>query len=423
VRKNAATGAGEQTAREQTQLSLRDRVRGALYETVVTCGLAVVLELLEEERTVRCGPRYRHDAKREAYRAGHVESSLVLGGRQVKMKRPRARTRRGEEVELPSWELWARQDPLTERAMEQMLVGVSTRRYARSLEPAPEGVESRGTGKSAVSRRFVLGTEKKLKELTERDLSGLRLAVLMIDGVYIGEHVIILTIGVEEDGKKHLLGLCEGATENATICKRLLESLVERGLRTDRSLLVVVDGSKALPKAVRAVFGERVLIQRCQQHKKRNVLDALPKSKRESVKRTINEAYATDDQQRAKRMLENLARRLEDEHPSAAASVREGIEETLTVKGLRLTDALEKALSTTNAIENLVGQVRDLSGRVKRWRGGRMILRWCAASVLEAESHFRRVKGHAGMSALVRALRGHDITLDSASPESAVTAA
>ena len=423
MRKNAATGAGEQTAREQTQLSLRDRVRGALYETVVTCGLAVVLELLEEERTVRCGPRYRHDAKREAYRAGHVESSLVLGGRQVKMKRPRARTRRGEEVELPSWELWARQDPLTERAMEQMLVGVSTRRYARSLEPAPEGVESRGTGKSAVSRRFVLGTEKKLKELTERDLSGLRLAVLMIDGVYIGEHVIILTIGVEEDGKKHLLGLCEGATENATICKRLLESLVERGLRTDRSLLVVVDGSKALPKAVRAVFGERVLIQRCQQHKKRNVLDALPKSKRESVKRTINEAYATDDQQRAKRMLENLARRLEDEHPSAAASVREGIEETLTVKGLRLTDALEKALSTTNAIENLVGQVRDLSGRVKRWRGGRMILRWCAASVLEAESHFRRVKGHAGMSALVRALRGHDITLDSASPESAVTAA
>jgi len=420
VGKNCRKGASGERSAEQTSLPLKERVKGTLLETVVACGLAMVLEILEEERTARCGPRYRHDEERDAHRAGHVESSLVLGGRQVKVKRPRARTVKGEEVELPSWKSWSREDPLSERAMEQMLVGVSTRRYARSLEAAPEGVESRGTGKSAVSRRFVLGTEKKLKELGERDLSGLDLAVVMIDGVYFGEHVVIGVVGVDAAGTKHVLGICEGATENATICTRLLEGLAERGLRTDRSILAVLDGSRALAKAVRAIWGNRVQIQRCQQHKKRNVLEALPQSKRESVKRTLDEAYATAEHARAKRMLENLARSLEDQHPGAAASVREGLDETLTVKALDLPRTLEKALCTTNAIENLIGCVREGSRRVKRWRGGKMILRWCAAGVLDAERRFRRIKGFREMPALVKALRRRDLELDSVTPESAV---
>lgn len=400
--------AGEARA-EQTTLPLRELVRGSLYEVVVRAGLMYALEVLESEREAVCGPRYRHDETRSAYRAGAVKSSLVLGGQRAEIARPRARTLAGEEVGLPSWTAWSADDPLEERAVEQMVLGVSSRRYARSLEPLPEGMSgSRGTAKSSVSRRFVAGTEQKLIELMTRDLSELEVKVLFIDGVYVAEHVVIAAVAVDAGGRKQVLGLWEGATENTASCTALLENLTERGLRTDRSTLVVIDGSKALRKAVRAVYGRRALIQRCQEHKKRNVLDALPKGKRDSVRRTLNEAYRSTKYSRAKRLLENLVRQLSAEHPGAAASLREGLEETLTVKRLGLSEALERSLSTTNMIENLIGQVRTLSKRVKRWRGGQMILRWTAAGVLEAERHFRRIKGHDDLSTLCAALRKHD---------------
>jgi transposase-like protein len=408
----------------QKELALREVVREALYETVVEAGLAYVMEVLESERAEVCGARYRHDEERSAYRGGAVPSSLVLGGRRVHVKRPRARTVAGEEVVLPSWATWSAQDPLEKRAMEQMVLGVSTRRYARSLEPLPEGVRGRGTGKSAVSRRFVRGTEQKLAGLMERDLSTLDLVVLFIDGVYVVDHVVIAAVGVDGAGSKHVLGLWEGATENAAACIALLENLTERGLRTNRAMLAVIDGAKALRKSVRVIFGKRVLIQRCQEHKKRNVLEALPKTKRESVKRALNEAYRSPKYERAKRLLENLARQLAPEHPGAAAALREGLEETLTVKQLGVSGALERSLSTTNLIENLIGRVRTVSARVKRWRGGQMILRWSAAGVLEAEQHFRRLKGHEKMRTLVAALRKHDAaTAGTATSESAVAAA
>jgi transposase-like protein len=399
-------------------------VRESLYTTVVHAGLMFVLEVLEGEREAVCGPRYRHDAERTAHRAGSVESSLVMGGRKVGVKRPRARTEAGEEVELPSWSAWSREDPLDERAVEQMVVGVSTRRYARSLEAVPAELEERGTSKSAVSRRFVQGTERKLAELMARDLSGLDLVALYLDGVHFKAHTVVVAMGVDSSGAKHVLGLCEGATENRATCTALLEGLVERGLKTERALLVVIDGSKALASAVRAVLGKRALIQRCQVHKTRNVVDALPKGKQETVRQALRQAYRTADATRAQRMLENLARQLEVEHPGAAGAVREGLEETLTVKRLGLTGALERTFSTTNAIENLIGQARTASGRVKRWRGGAMILRWCAAGVLEAEGHFHRVKGKKDVPALVAALRRHDAEIDSlAALQSAVTAA
>jgi transposase-like protein len=393
-------------------LRLPGLVREALYETVIGAGLACVDEALEAERIELCGPRYQHLPQREAQRAGHAASSLVLGGRRVAVRRPRVRSSEGQEIELPSWREWNARDPLTDRALEQMVLGVSTRRYARSLEPLPKAVAVHGTSKSAVSERFVYGTERKLAELMSRELSGLDLVALMIDGVRFGEHLVLAAIGIDAVGIKQVLGLREGATENAAAVRALLTDLIERGLDPERSLLVVIDGAKALHKAVSEVFGPRALIQRCREHKKRNVSEALPERLRASVRSTMNQAYATRDPKRAQRLLENLARRLEHHHPGAAASLREGLEETLTVMRLDLPENLERVLSSTNLIENLFSRVREIGRRVRRWQSGTMVLRWTAAGVLEAERGFRKIAGYRSVPLLVAALRARDAQLN-----------
>jgi transposase-like protein len=328
----------------------------------------------------------------------------------VRVNRPRARTLDGREVALPSWRAFADEDPLYERAVEQMVVGVSTRKYHRSLEPIPDEPRARGASKSAVSRRFVAATETQMGQWLARDLADLDLAVLMLDGVYVADHVMLVALGIDVDGNKHVLGVREGATENAAATTALLVDLRERGLRFDRTVLVVIDGSKALAKAVRDVFGARALVQRCQAHKARNVLDQLPEEARPSVRQAIRQAYRAGDVDRAKKQLLNLARRLRDEHPGAAASLEEGIDETLTVMRLAIPDPLARRLSTTNIVENLIGSVRTMSHRVKRWRGGRMILRWTVTAVADAASRFRRVIGaRDGMAKLLRALAAHDV--------------
>jgi putative transposase len=413
--KSAKSESGREAAGPgQLWLRLPSLVGAALYETVIGVGLACVDEALEAERAVLCGARYAHQAERQALRAGHVASSLVLGGRRVAVSRPRARSVDGRELKLASWREWSARDPLDQRAMEQMVLGVSTRRYARSLEPLPAAVVVRGTSKSAVSERFVYGTERKLGELMNRELGGLKLVALLIDGVHFGEHVVLAAVGVDERGGKHVLGLREGATENAAAVKALLVDLVERGLDSNRSLLIVIDGAKALHKAVVEVCGRRALIQRCREHKKRNVTDALPQRLRHSVRSAMNQAYATRDGKRARRLLDNLARRLEHQHPGAAASLREGVEETLTVMRLGLPENLERVLSSTNLIENLFSRVREIGRRVKRWQNGTMVLRWTAAGVLEAERGFRKLAGYRAMPTLVAALRAHDAQLDRA---------
>jgi transposase-like protein len=418
MRKNDRKRARRQRAQRpvsELQQTVGQFVRELLYETVMVSGLAYMQRVLEEERAAVCGPRYQHDGERSAFRGGHVDSSLVLGGRRVRVRRPRVRSTKDKEVILPSWEAWSAADPLEEQAVKQMLVGVSTRKYDRSLDRLPEEVRSRSTSRSAVSRRFVRGTEKQLQALLQRDLSSLDVRVLILDGVHVDEHVIVAGVGVDVQGNKHVLGLWEGATEHATTCKALLDELVERGLPADRSILVVLDGSKALYRAVRDVFGKRALIQRCQEHKKRNVLDALPQGKRVSVKRALNTAFGTEDVVRAQRLLENLARGLSEQHPGAAASLREGLDEVLTLKRLGLGgSALERTLASTNVIENLFSLVRAFSGRVKRWRSGTMILRWCAVGALEAEAGFRRLRGYREMHTLVSALQKHDAQLDAA---------
>jgi putative transposase len=225
---------------------------------------------------------------------------------------------------LPSWREWSTRDLLTERALEQMVVGVSSRRYARSLEPLPPRASVRGISKSTVSERFVYGTERKLAELMSRELGSISFTALFINGVHFGERLVLAAVGVDDQGDKHVLGLREGAIENAAACRALLADLIERGLNPERSVLVVIDGAKALRKAVMEVFGARALIQRCREHKKRNVSGALPERLRGSVRTAMNQAYATGDAKRARRLLDNLVRRLEDQHPGAAASLREG---------------------------------------------------------------------------------------------------
>jgi transposase-like protein len=395
------------------QLTLADVIRADLREFVIAAGTAAIGAVLEHERTQLVGPRYAHLPDREAHRAGSAAGELVLGGRRVQVRRPRARTLAGREVELPSWLAFAAEDPLHERAVEQMLVGVSTRSYARSLEPVPDELVTRGTSRSAVSRRFVAATEKQMAEWLGRDLSAIDLVVLMIDGVYVGDdHVMLVALGFDAQGNKYVLGVREGATENAASCTALLTEMRDRGLRTDRAVLAVVDGAKALAKAVRDVFGARALIQRCQAHKSRNVTDQLPEELKPSVRQALRDAYACADAARAKRMVANLVRRLRDEHPGAAASLEEGLDETITIKRLGLPRRLERQLSTTNAIENVIGSMRRLSARVKRWRGGKMILRWTVAAVADAATRFRRITGaREGMTALVRALKDHENAL------------
>jgi transposase-like protein len=302
----------------------------------------------------------------------------------------------------------ASDDPLNRRIVEQMLVGVATRQYARSLEPLPATIATHGTSKSAVSRRFVAKTRAQLEAWQSQPLDGLDLVGLLLDGVHVGEHCLIVALGIAADGEKHALGLWEGSTENATLCQSLLANLQSRGLRTDRSILVILDGSKALRKAVRDLFGDVALVQRCQVHKLRNVLDHLPDRQRTWAKAILQRAYRSTDVATARRVLLDLARRLEMDHPSAAESVRDGLDETLTLLGLNLPDTLRRSLTTTNAAESLISRTRHVKRNVKRWRGGQMVVRWVAAGVLEAVKGFRRLKGHKAMPQLVAALRARD---------------
>jgi putative transposase len=406
---------GKKQGKEQSRqlgFPFRGLARESLLDAVILSGFGFVRDELEAERTALCGERYTHQEHRQAVRAGHVASSLVLGGRRVELQRPRVRRTEGRELSLPSWRRWSSRDPLDERAFEQMVVGVSTRRYARSLEPLPQEVAVHGISKSAVSERFVVGTQRRLAELMQRDLSELKLVALLIDGVHFAEHVVLVAVGIDVAGVKHPLGLREGATENAAACKALLEDLIEHGLNPDRAILVVIDGAKALRRAVIDTFGERALLQRCQVHKKRNVTDSLPERMRGLARTAMNQAYASRDPKRARRILENLARKLEATYPGAAASLREGVDETLTVMGLHLSAGLERVLSSTNLIENLFSRVREIARRVKRWQGGTMILRWTAAGVLEAERHFRKVAGYRALPRLAAVLHAHDVAID-----------
>jgi transposase-like protein len=418
------TARGRRRSQETPQLTFAAMMeaRVTLHEAVVRSGMMILSAMLEEDRASICGPRYVHDAKRRATRAGYADGELALGGRRVTIRRPRVRDGEGE-VALPTWEHFASADPLTPRAVEQMILGVSTRNYARSLDAPPPGFETRGASKSAVSRRFVAETEKTVATMMSRDLSPISLCAMFIDGIHVGEHLILIAVGVDEAGDKHVLGVHEGATENESACATLIADLVARGVRSDRSMLFVIDGSKALVAAIRKAFGRRAVVQRCQVHKRRNVEDHLPEAMRDQVGRTMTTAYRCGDVERAKKMLRGLARQLERKHPSAAASLREGLDETLTVMQFKLPAYLERTLATTNPIEFVNGRIRKTTHNVTKWSSGTMAMRWVAAALVEASKTFRKLRGHKGMPILIAAVRAHDQLIKPASVDASKKAA
>jgi putative transposase len=384
-------------------------MREGLLALAVGTGLQVMQVLMEADVTTLAGPKGKHDPQRAAVRHGHERGSVTLGGRRVPVSRPRVRAADGTgELPVPTYELFAGTEILGSMAMERMLAGLSTRRYPVGLEPVGDRVSAaaRSTSKSAVSRKFVAMTETALAELLAADLSGLDLVALMIDGVHFGESVCIVALGIDIDGVKHPLALVEGATENATVVTDLLTGLRERGLDVTRPLLVGIDGAKALRKAVVDVFDHPV-IQRCQLHKIRNVQDRLPERLRGPVGKKMRAAYHADSALEAEAALSALARELDKTHPGAAASLREGLAETLTVTRLGVPPTLARTLRSTNAIESMIEICRDHSTNVKRWRDGQMALRWCAAGMHEATKQFRRVNGFLHLPALRDALNRH----------------
>lgn len=393
----------------QLVLPVAALVRGDLRELVHTIGMQAIASMLEQERTELCGEFYKHSKTRSATRGGSTTGRLTLGGRTVQVRRPRVVGPDGE-LALETWEQLASADPLSARAYEQMVVGVATRKYGRSLEALPEELAKgeRSTSKSTVSRKFVEASQARLDAWLGRDLGALDVVAVFLDGLHFQDDVVLVALGVDSTGNKHVLGLWEGATENGAACGALLSDLQHRGLRADRTRLFVIDGSKALRSAIRDAYGKRALVQRCQVHKVRNVLDHLPKERHAHVRNVMRQAYTSRKPQNAKKLLENLAASLQSKHPGAAASLREGLDETLTVMGLGLSPTLERSFATTNPIENFNGNARHLARRVKRWRGGSMILRWVGAAIAEAEAGFRRLKGHRDMPSLVAALRRCD---------------
>jgi transposase-like protein len=385
-------------------LGVLANAENAFFDLCIDVGQQVFSALMEQDREVLCGPKGRHDPERRASRAGSTSSEITLGGRRIPMRRLRARSRESAELALPSFDFAADRDPLDRHTMEAIACGVSTRKYGRSLERLSEGQGERSTSKSAVSRRFVALSQKQMMAWLSTPLDALDLRVLMIDGIVFHDHTVLIVLGIDADGAKHVLGLREGTTENRQVAKALLRDLLERGLDPERARLFVVDGSKALRAAIREVFGSLAPLQRCQVHKRRNLLEHLPERLHASVDRILCEAWESPDADLAKRRLERLASSLEAEHPGAAASIREGLDETLTLQRLGLEGALYRTLRSTNPIENLNGSIATYTRNVKRWQGGSMIVRWASAAVLDAEKRFRRIRGYRDLPRLVSAL-------------------
>ncbi|HSI93859.1 MAG TPA: IS256 family transposase [Jiangellaceae bacterium] len=390
-----------------------EHMREGLLAASTAVGLEVMAELMDAEVTELVGPKGRHDPDRAMNRHGTEPATVTLGGRRVPVRRPRVRTvaddAGGEperEVPLETYTTLAAADLLAEGIVARMLAGISTRRYPVALEPVGTQVEqaARSTSKSAVSRRFVNATAERLAELSTRRLADQRWLIVYLDGFSFGDHTLIGALGVTSDGTKVPLGVVEGSTENAAVCTRLVSDLAARGLDATRGVLFVVDGGKAIAKAVDDVYGDLAVTHRCRIHKERNILDHLPEHERPLVRRKLRAAWTKPTVAEAKSDLEALARSLAKQRPGAAASLREGLDQTLTVTRLGVTGTLLRTVASTNPMESMIEIIRDHALRVKHWSSGDMALRWAAAGMVAAESQFRRVKGYRQLPELARAL-------------------
>jgi putative transposase len=397
-------------AEQPIQLSLNVQgvlhdVQHAFYGLCVQAGKQVLTAMMEADRVALCGANNVPDARRAAVRGGTTRSSVVLGGQRLAINKPRVRSLQHGEMQLPTFTWAANTDPLDMATAASMAAGVSTRRYAGTLDPLPEpDEEPLSASKSSVSRRWVALSQAQLHEWLSAPLQQLDLPVVMIDGIHFRDRVILVALGIDAQGDKHVLGLREGSTESTRVVRSLLSDLVARGLDADRARLWVIDGGKALRKAIVECFGALALIQRCQEHKRRNVIEHLPQELHASVGRALRDAWDGANAKLAHKRLQRLAASLSAQHPGAAASLREGLEETLSVQALGITGALYRTLRTTNPIENLNGSIAQFTSNVKRWKDGQMVLRWVAAALSDAKQRFRKLRGHREMSELIAAL-------------------
>jgi putative transposase len=366
---------------------LQDGVGHLLREA----GMALMNLVMDEEVRHLAGERYEQRGDRSAHRWGKEDGYCVVDGQKVPLKRTRLRTKENREPRLGSYELFQRSEPLQKSVWDKMMRGLSTRNYGAVVK---EFSEAYGIEKSAVSENFIEASREKVKQLMERPLGELRLCAVLIDGTPFKDRMMIVALGIGCDGRKVVLGLREGGTENAAVVGELLSDLLTRGLDFTVPRLYILDGGKALAAAVRRHAGEAAFIQRCQVHKKRNVLDHLPEEHKAGVRRKLQNAYAMKDYEPAKRALTQLHRELMDLNPSAARSLEEGIEETLTVHKLGVPDQLRRTLACTNVIESAFSIVETVCRNVKRWRDGDQIERWVGSGLLVAERQFRKVIGY-----------------------------
>ena len=372
-------------------------------------GLVVMHQMLEAELSERLGPKHARIPERKGDRHGRTTGSVVLGGRKVSATRPRGRSTDGTEIALDAWAAFSSDDLLDQVVLERMLAGVATRRHADVAEPLGTELEAHSSAmsRSAVSRRFVRATRHALDELMARELSELDAEVLMFDGIMVAGQCCVAALLITSEGRKVPAGLWLGDTEDKTVVTGLLADLSARGLSTEDSLLVVIDGAKALAAGVRKVFGEQILIQRCTLHKRRDVAGYLGKELGGRVERRLGHAFGHPDPVTGLARARAIAAEPGRDHPDAAASLREGLDDMFTVRRLGIEGRLARTLTTTNPIESMISIARTTMSHVKRWRDGSMKKRWLAAGMLEAERSFRRVKGCDEMPALVAALRRH----------------
>jgi transposase-like protein len=382
-------------------------VRSAFFGLCVNAGKAVLSAMMEEERAALCGAKGVPNPSRQAYRGGHTRSQVTLAGQRIAIARPRARYVARGELTLPSFEWAAHRDPLDAATLTAIAAGVSMRRYRTTLDPLPAHEAAAAVSKSAVSRRFVAMSSERVQQWLASRLDELKLPVVMIDGIHFKERVVLVALGFDTEGRKHVLGVREGSTENTRVVRSLLAELIERGLDAEPARLWIIDGGKALRRALTEVFGASALVHRCQEHKRRNVLDHLPEQLHASVGRAMKDAWQGKDAVLAQRQLERLANSLAKPHPGAAASLREGLAETLTLITLGIDGALYRTFRTTNPIENLNGLIAHYTRNVKRWRDGDMVLRWVGTALHEASGGFRAVRGFRDMKRIVVALEEH----------------
>ena len=383
---------------------LRD-AEGGLLALALRLGLQTLQEMLAAEVDALVGPKGQHNPRRTAVRHGTEDGYVYVGARKVPVSHPRVRTSGGDEVPLSTYQAF--QDPAmaSQTVLERMLFGLASRQQQHADPVLNAILPSKVPSKSTIGRHFIRATRQALATFMERRLDDRTWVVLMIDGIHVGDHVAVAALGIDADGDKQILGLAEGATENRAVVTSLLTDLVERGLAIPQGALAVIDGGKALAKALRDVFGAAITIQRCIVHKQRNVLDHVAESDQARMRRRLRKAYQEPTAEAALKALKALATDLDHDYPQAAKSLREGMEETVTVQRLQLPGVLRQSLATTNVLESINSQFRTHSKNVKRWANGDQVLRWLAAASLFIEDHLRRLTGYRDLPVLQAALR------------------